>query len=167
MSLNLDEEAIFHLARKLDSPEVRESYLEQACGDNELLRVRVRALLGVHDQEKSFLREPAAAIVATVDEAITEHPGSVIGRYKLLEQIGEGAFGVVYMAEQQAPIRRMTAFKVLKPGMDSRQIIARFEAERQALALMDHLNIAKVLDAGQTSSGRPYFVMDLVKDARN
>jgi tetratricopeptide (TPR) repeat protein len=163
MSLNLDEEVIFHLARKLDSPEVRESYLEQVCGDNELLRVRVRALLGVHDQENSFLREPAAAIVATVDEAITEHPGSVIGRYKLLEQIGEGAFGVVYMAEQQAPIRRMTAFKVLKPGMDSGQIIARFEAERQALALMDHPNIAKVLDAGQTSSGRPYFVMDLVR----
>jgi serine/threonine protein kinase len=87
----------------------------------------------------------------------------VIGPYKLLEQIGEGGFGVVFMAEQQQPIRRKVALKVLKPGMDTRQVIARFEAERQALALMDHPNIAKVLDGGQTDGGRPYFVMDLVK----
>src|SRR5262249_38196207 len=90
-------------------------------------------------------------------------PGTVIGPYKLLEQIGEGGFGVVYMAEQQQPVRRKVALKLLKPGMDSKQVSARFEAERQALALMDHLHIAKSLDAGQTASGRPYFVMELVK----
>jgi serine/threonine protein kinase len=99
-----------------------------------------------------------------VDEpAVSERPGTVIGPYKLLEQIGEGGFGVVFMAEQQQPIRRKVALKVLKPGMDSHQVIARFEVERQALALMDHPNIAKVLDAGQTSRSRPYFAMDLVK----
>src|SRR5262249_30048468 len=95
--------------------------------------------------------------------SVPERPGTVIGPYKLLEQIGEGGFGVVFMAEQQQPIRRKVALKVLKPGMDSKQVIARFEAERQALALMDHPHIAKVLDAGQTGSGRPYFVMELVK----
>src|SRR5205085_3390885 len=96
---------------------------------------------------------------------IREGPGMVIGPYKLLEQIGEGGFGLVFMAEQQQPIRRKVALKILKPGMDTRQVIARFEAERQALALMDHPSIARVLDAGETSSGRPYFVMDLVKGA--
>jgi serine/threonine-protein kinase len=103
--------------------------------------------------------------LATVaDEARpTEGPGSRIGPYKLLQQIGEGGMGTVFMAEQQEPVRRQVALKVIKPGMDSRQVIARFEAERQALALMDHPNIAKVLDAGTTESGRPYFVMELVK----
>jgi len=100
----------------------------------------------------------------TIDVAgATESVGATIGRYKLLERIGEGGFGVVYMAEQQHPVRRKVALKVVKPGMDSRQVLARFEAERQALAIMDHLNIAKVLDAGATDSGRPYFVMELVK----
>ena len=100
---------------------------------------------------------------ATVDFAPpTERVGAIIGRYKLLEQIGEGGFGVVFMAEQQQPVRRKVALKVIKPGMDTRQVIARFEAERQALALMDHQNIAKVLDAGATDAGRPYFVMELV-----
>src|SRR5262249_28477180 len=106
---------------------------------------------------------PASAQVATVGQPITERPGNVIGPYKLLEQIGEGGFGVVYMAEQTQPVRRKVALKVLKPGMDTRQVIARFEAERQALALMDHANIAKVFDGGATGSGRPYFVMELVK----
>src|SRR6185312_14331551 len=92
-----------------------------------------------------------------------ERVGATIGRYKLLERIAEGGFGVVYMAEQQHPVRRRVALKVIKPGMDTRQVIARFEAERQALALMEHPNIAKVLDAGATDSGRPYFVMELVK----
>src|SRR5205823_3871952 len=96
-------------------------------------------------------------------QPITESAGSVIGPYKLLQQIGEGGFGVVYMAEQQKPVRRMVAFKIIKPGMDTAQVIARFESERQALALMDHPNIAKVLDGGATASGRPYFVMELVK----
>ena len=101
---------------------------------------------------------------ATLDFAPpTERVGATIGRYKLLERIGEGGFGVVFMAEQQQPVRRKVALKVIKPGMDSRQVVARFEAERQALALMDHPNIAKVLDAGATDSGRPYFVMELVK----
>jgi serine/threonine protein kinase/tetratricopeptide (TPR) repeat protein len=111
----------------------------------------------------SFLLSLPSAPGETVDEPSMERPGAVIGPYKLLEQIGEGGFGVVFMAEQQQPIRRKVALKVLKPGMDTRQVIARFEAERQALALMDHPNIAKVLDAGQTATGRPYFVMELVK----
>jgi serine/threonine protein kinase len=101
--------------------------------------------------------------VATIDDSVYEGPGTVIGPYKLPEQIGEGGFGVVFMAEQQEPIRRKVALKILKPGMDMRQVIARFEAERQALALMDHPNIARVLEGGQTDGGRPYFVMDLVK----
>ncbi len=100
----------------------------------------------------------------TIDySAVTERVGTMVGRYKLLERIGEGGFGVVYMAEQQQPVRRKVALKVVKPGMDSRQVLARFEAERQALAIMDHPNIAKVFDAGATDSGRPYFVMELIK----
>jgi tetratricopeptide (TPR) repeat protein len=114
-------------------------------------------------QGGSFLDSPAPALAATVDEPMAERPGTVIGPYKLLEQIGEGGFGVVYMAEQTQPIRRMVALKIIKPGMDTAQVIARFESERQALALMDHPHIAKVLDAGATASGRPYFVMELVK----
>src|SRR5579864_6732302 len=100
----------------------------------------------------------------TIDEAhLPERPGTIIGPYKLLEQIGEGGFGVVFMAEQTEPVRRKVALKILKPGMDTRQVVARFEAERQALAIMDHPNIAKVHDGGQTGSGRPYFVMELVR----
>src|SRR4029077_19948147 len=124
------------------------------------LRRRVEELLKAHDQPDSFLDAPAATLDVP---PITEGPGTLIGPYKLLEQIGEGGFGIVFMAEQQQPVRRKVALKVLKPGMDSRQVIARFEQERQALALMDHPHIAKVLDAGATDSGRPYFVMELVK----
>ncbi len=98
-----------------------------------------------------------------IDQPIREAPGTVIGPYKLLEQIGEGGMGIVYMAEQTQPVRRKVALKIIKPGMDTRQVIARFEAERQALALMDHPNIARVLDAGATEAGRPYFVMELVR----
>src|SRR5207253_3253254 len=139
------------------------AYLDAACGDQPALRQRVEALLRRGAEARGPLDRPVPNLVATVDEPLSERPGTVIGPYKLLEQIGEGGFGVVFMAEQQAPIRRKVALKVLKPGMDTRQVIARFEAERQALALMDHPNIAKVLDAGQTASCRPYFVMDLVK----
>jgi eukaryotic-like serine/threonine-protein kinase len=160
---NLDEEAIFNVARKIDSADARSDYLRQVCGEDTALRARVQALLRVHEQDKSFLRTPAPALVATLDEPVSERPGTVIGPYKLLEQIGEGGFGVVFMAEQTQPVRRRVALKVLKPGMDTREVIARFEAERQALALMDHPHIARVLDAGTTAAGRPYFVMELVK----
>ena len=131
----LDEEAIFNVARKIDSADAREAYLRQVCEGNQSLRNRVDALLKVHEQEKSFLASPASPPVATIDEPeITERPGSVIGPYKLLQQIGEGGMGTVFMAEQTHPVQRKVAVKVIKPGMDSRQVIARFEAERQALA---------------------------------
>jgi serine/threonine protein kinase len=125
----------------------------------------VEALLNVNDRAGSFLEPPApvAPLIATVDEPITERPGTLIGPYKLMEQIGEGGMGLVFVAEQQQPVRRKVALKVMKPGMDTRQVVARFEAERQALALMDHPHIAQVHDGGQTVSGRPYFVMELVK----
>src|SRR5205823_9869089 len=108
------------------------------------------------------MERPAAALVGTQDgPPAAEGPGAAVGPYKLLEQIGEGGFGIVFMAEQQHPLRRRVALKVIKPGMDTKQVIARFEAERQALALMNHPNIARVLDGGETASGRPYFVMEL------
>jgi serine/threonine protein kinase/tetratricopeptide (TPR) repeat protein len=158
----LDLEAIFFAARQMP-PQDRAAYLDQVCGDDLVLRRRAEQFLNAQGEIGSFLESGAPPLLATIDDPIAERPGTTIGRYKLLEQIGEGGFGVVFMAEQQEPIRRKVALKVLKPGMDSRQVIARFEAERQALALMDHPNIAKVLDAGQTGSGRPFFVMDLVK----
>jgi WD40 repeat protein/serine/threonine protein kinase len=138
------------------------AFLDGVCGDNAELRLRVDQLLHAHEVMGS-IHVGATGPAVTVDEQYSERPGAVIGAYKLLEQIGEGGFGVVFMAEQHQPIRRKVALKILKPGMDSKQVIARFEAERQALALMDHPHIAKVLDAGQTEGGRPYFVMDLVK----
>jgi serine/threonine protein kinase/Flp pilus assembly protein TadD len=158
----MNEEEIFHqvLAR---SPDERAAYLEQVCAGEPALRAAVEALLRANVGASGFLEQPPTALVATVDEPIREGPGAVIGPYKLLEQIGEGGFGVVFLAEQTQPVRRKVALKVLKPGMDTRQVVARFEAERQALAIMDHPNIAKVLDGGQTASGRPYFVMELVK----
>jgi serine/threonine protein kinase/tetratricopeptide (TPR) repeat protein len=139
-----------------------DDYVSEASGDDFELQQQVRRFLQVHREAGSFLEWSADPLIAAVTE-VGEAPGTVIGPYKLLEQIGEGGFGMVFMAEQQHPVRRKVALKILKPGMDSRQIIARFEAERQALALMDHPHIARVLDAGQTAAGRPYFVMDLVK----
>src|SRR5688500_7603728 len=160
----LDDEAIFHAARDIPDPVRRRGYVREACGGDETLIAHVEALLVAADAPDRLLdRPPAGDPLATVDRPATEGPGSVIGPYKLLEQIGEGGFGVVFMAEQAHPVRRKVALKVLKPGMDSRQVIARFEAERQALAIMDHPNIAKVLDGGATASGRPYFVMELVR----
>jgi serine/threonine protein kinase/tetratricopeptide (TPR) repeat protein len=160
------EELIFNTARQLPAGE-RAAYLEQACAGDEGLARRISALLAVHDQEQSFLASPAlAAFAPTITEPqskFAEKPGTAIGPYKLLEQIGEGGFGIVFMAEQLRPVHRKVALKVLKPGMDTRQVVARFEAERQALALMDHPHIAKVFDGGATESGRPYFVMELVK----
>jgi WD40 repeat protein/serine/threonine protein kinase/Flp pilus assembly protein TadD len=187
--LGLDERAIFDAARRIEAAEARHAYLQQACGEDAELRRRVEALLRAHEEDTTFLREPA--VETGFPPEITEGPGTQIGQYKLVEQIGEGGFGVVFMAEQQRPVRRIVALKILKPGMDTRQIVARFEAERQALALMDHPNIAKILDAGTTGitghgsaarheavgsssltpdpspltppEGRPFFVMELVK----
>jgi serine/threonine protein kinase/tetratricopeptide (TPR) repeat protein len=164
ISRQLDEEVIFHTARKITNSEAREEYLEQVCGDNTALLTRVRALLEVHEQEQDFLRSAGPEATATLDaEPITEAPGTEIGRYRLMEQIGEGGMGVVFVAEQRQPLRRKVALKVIKPGMDSKAVVARFEAERQALALMDHPNIAHVLDAGTTERGRPFFVMELIR----
>jgi serine/threonine protein kinase len=140
-----------------------DAYLADACGADEALHHRVKKLLKAHVEAGSLLMPPLHSYDATLDEPALEVAGAVIGSYKLLELIGEGGFGVVYMAEQQEPIRRKVALKVLKPGMDTKQVVARFEAERQALALMDHPNIAHVFDGGQTPSGRPYFVMELLR----
>jgi serine/threonine protein kinase len=149
------EEAIFHAALQIAAADQRSAYLDAACGNQDGLRQRVEALLRRHAEVAGPLDRPDFNLVATTDRPIAERPGTVIGPYKLLEQIGEGGFGVVYMAEQQQPVRRKVALKIIKPGMDTREVIARFEAERQALALMEHPNIARVLDAGATDSGRP------------
>ncbi|HEV3119015.1 MAG TPA: protein kinase, partial [Gemmataceae bacterium] len=158
-----DEEAIFNIARKISAVDARQDYLRQVCGGDTALLNRVQALLQVQDEDKRFLADPAPALGAMADAQITERPGTVIGAYKLLEPIGEGGFGIVFMAEQHHPVRRKVALKVVKPGMDTRQVVARFEVERQALALMDHPNIAQVFDGGETVAGRPYFVMELVR----
>jgi serine/threonine protein kinase/tetratricopeptide (TPR) repeat protein len=155
-------ELFLHAVGKLPMDEW-ENYVAEACGADTDLAQQVRNLLQVHREAGSFLDSPAPDLAGTVHYPINEGPGTVIGPYKLLQQIGEGGMGVVFMAEQNQPIQRTVALKIIKPGMDTRQVIARFEAERQALAMMDHPNIAKVLDAGTTDSGRPYFVMELVK----
>jgi WD40 repeat protein/serine/threonine protein kinase len=158
----MTESQIFKDAVKLPLEE-RAAYLEQACAADNVLRREVEALLRAHEDPGSFLQShPAEPPAATREMPLAEQPGTRIGVYKLLQQIGEGGMGVVYMAEQQEPVQRKVALKIIKPGMDSKQVIARFEAERQALALMDHQNIARVFDAGATESGRPYFVMELV-----
>src|SRR6516164_2008866 len=159
----LDEEAIFKVACQIESPQARADYIKQVCGDDRALFDRVGTLLRAQEEAPSFLEAPPPGIGATVDvPTLNEKPGTVIGPYKLLQQIGEGGMGTVFMAEQTQPVQRKVALKVIKPGMDSRQVIARFEAERQALALMDHVNIARVFDGGTTESGRPYFIMELV-----
>jgi serine/threonine protein kinase/tetratricopeptide (TPR) repeat protein len=160
----MNERDLFIAALKKTQAAARAAFLDEACGDDAGLRAQVEALLREHAQLGSFLETPAPPPVVTVGAlSLREGPGTVIGPYKLLEQIGEGGFGVVFLAEQQQPLRRKVALKVLKPGMDTRQVVARFEAERQALALMNHPNIAHVLDGGETASGRPYFVMELVR----
>jgi len=159
----MQEQSIFTEAIEKQDPVERAAFLDQVCAGEPALRQRIDRLLLRHEQGDNFLESPGPGPIATPDEPIREGPGTVIGPYKLVEQIGEGGFGLVFMAEQQQPVRRKVALKILKPGMDTRQVIARFEAERQALALMDHPNIAKVLDAGETASGRPHFVMELVR----
>ncbi|MHC4943385.1 MAG: protein kinase domain-containing protein [Planctomycetota bacterium] len=153
-------EAIFHEALNKESPQEREAFIDGACGGDETLIARVKRLLSAHEEADHFLEPVEADGEPGRSE---EGPGTKIGPYKLLQKIGEGGFGMVYMAEQVEPVRRKVALKIIKLGMDSKQVIARFEAERQALALMDHPNIARVFDAGATDSGRPYFVMELVQ----
>ena len=161
----MNERAVFVAALQVHNAVERSAFLDKECGGDSQLREQLERLLREHDQLGSFLEMPVAASIAsrTAEPVIMECLGTTIGPYKLIEQIGEGGFGVVFMAEQQQPVRRKVALKVIKPGMDTRQVIARFEAERQALALMDHPNIAKIFDAGATESGRPYFVMELIK----
>ena len=160
----LDEKAIFNVACSIESADERQEYLRQVCGDAPQLCQRVSRLLQLKAESRSFMEVPAAGIAATIQlSAPVERPGTCIGPYKLRELLGEGGMGSVYVAEQEIPVRRKVALKIIKPGMYSRDVISRFEAERQALALMDHPNIAKMLDAGTMESGRPYFVMELVK----
>ncbi len=155
---------IFLAALEIDDPDQRAAHLDRACGGDEALRREVEELLQAHSQAGGFLPENPAAPPAVPSSM--EGVGDRIGRYKLLQKIGEGGCGVVYMAEQETPVRRKVALKVIKLGMDTRQVIARFEAERQALAMMDHPNIARALDAGATESGRPFFVMELVRGVK-
>jgi WD40 repeat protein/serine/threonine protein kinase len=151
------------LAAVEKSPADRAAYLDDACGDDTGLRAQVEALLRSHTKAGSLLEPPLFQPGSTLDQPVTEVHGTIVGPYKLIERIGEGGMGTVWMAQQTEPVKRLVALKLIKPGMDSKQVIARFEAERQALALMDHANIARVLDGGTTGAGRPYFVMDLVK----
>jgi len=155
----MKERDIFVAALAITNVEERAAFLDQACSEPGQ-KEHLWALLEAEAKLGTFLESPARATGST---GVAEHPGTIIGPYKLLEQIGEGGMGVVFMAEQTRTVRRRVALKVIKAGMDSRQVIARFEAERQALALMEHPNIARVLDAGTTDSGRPYFVMELVR----
>ena len=159
------EEAVFEAALQLPADQ-RTAYLDRECAGDAELRRRVEVLLGAFERASGFMEQPAAdssGRTRLFSRPPAEKPGDCIGRYKLLEQIGEGGCGVVYVAEQKEPVRRRVALKVIKLGMDTKQVIARFDAERQALALMDHPNIAKVLDGGATETGRPYFVMELVR----
>ena len=162
------EQAVFAEALLRDTPEARSAYLDAACGTGTALRLRVEALLRAAESAGDFLEEPPTGLNPDTDSALpggalSEKPGDMIGRYKLLEQIGEGGCGAVYMVEQLEPVRRRVALKVIKLGMDTKAVVARFEAERQALALMDHPNIAKVFDGGETPHGLPFFVMELVR----
>ena len=163
----MNPEQIFTKAIGIESPDQREAYLQEVCGNDQVLRNKVEKLLKAHADSEAINMFQAAYhddSRATLESVpLLEESGTQVGRYKLLEKIGEGGMAVVYMAEQKHPIRRRVALKLIKLGMDSKQVIARFEAERQALALMDHPNIAQVLDAGTSETGRPYFVMELVK----
>jgi len=173
------EEEVFDAARKLDDPAQRKDFVQRACDGDPSLRQRVETLLSVHSHAEELFTECFSALRSSADDPESsaaaralargveeEQPGAQIGHYKILQKIGEGGCGAVYMAEQEKPMRRLVALKVIKLGMDTRAVIARFDAERQALAMMDHPNIAKVLDAGATRTGRPYFVMELVRGTR-
>jgi eukaryotic-like serine/threonine-protein kinase len=162
---------IFNDALELSDLVARETFVREACAGDAALRIRVDKLLQAHEEAGGFFSQPlnsrrATAATSPLTALSIAKAGDIIGRYKLLEQIGEGGCGVVYMAEQTEPVRRRVALKVIKLGMDTRQVVGRFEAERQALAMMEHPNIARVLDAGSTESGRPYFVMELVRGVK-
>ena len=160
-TLEMNAKSLFNQALRINDPDERQAWLDRTCADSPRLRQKVEALLQAHDGAGSYLQNP---LIATVDQPpLVEQSGDTIGPYKLLQSIGEGGMGVVYMAQQLEPVKRQVALKVIKPGMDSRHIIARFEAEQQTLALMDHPNVARVIDAGTTDNDRPYFVMELVK----
>jgi tetratricopeptide (TPR) repeat protein/serine/threonine protein kinase len=166
----MTERDMFIVALQKEDPAERQAYLDQACAGQPEMRQQVEHLLSLHEGAGSFLEKPAAQSAATgafpgaAEQAPSlEARGALVGPYKLIELIGEGGMGVVWLAQQQEPVKRVVAVKLIKTGLDSRQVIARFEAERQALALMDHANIARVLDAGATPAGRPFFVMELVK----
>jgi serine/threonine protein kinase/Tfp pilus assembly protein PilF len=154
---------VFFQAVEISSADERASFLDGVCEGDAILRQRVEALIVAHERPDSLLDNGAVSPALTITQPITETADDVIGPYKLLQQIGEGGMGVVFLAEQERPVRRKVALKIIKPGMDTRQVIARFEAERQALAMMDHPNIARVYDAGTTENSRPYFVMELVQ----
>jgi eukaryotic-like serine/threonine-protein kinase len=157
---------VFAEAVQLSSEE-RVGFLDQACAEDEALRQKIEALLKSNDRAEGFLEQSVVpAGIKRPKLAAGEKPGDHVDRYKLLRQVGEGGWGVVFVAEQQYPVSRFVALKVVKPGTDTKSVIARFEAERQALALMDHPNIAHVFDAGATESGRPYFVMELVEGSK-
>src|SRR2546425_88297 len=178
------QETLFDAARKLTDPAQRKAFLDAACARYPDLRRRVEVLLAAGTDADKFFADGSAALSAASEPVespaqggkdggtvrvtlpLQEQPGTRVGHYKLREKLGEGGCGVVYVAEQEEPVRRRVALKVIKLGMDTRQVVARFEAERQALAIMDHPNIAKVLDAGTTENGRPYFVMELVRGIR-
>ena len=156
----IEEQEVFERAIEFDDLAAREDYLQQACNGDPELRKRIDKLLQFHDTDEDFLETPAVRVPCQRPEDMTD---TRIGPYSILKRIGEGGFGVVYQARQEKPVRRDVAIKIIKPGMDTRQIIGRFETERQALAMMNHRSIATVLDAGATESGRLYFVMELVK----
>ncbi len=178
MHTSTEEQSLFLAALEFSRADERDRFLDEACGNNAPLRANLAKLLAAHDRTdrlfspavSSFVTEAIDALATTAragDEAVgTEKKGARVGRYRILQPLGEGGCGMVYLAEQEEPVRRQVALKILKLGMDTQSVIARFEAERQALALMDHPNIAKVLDAGATDNGRPYFVMELVRGVR-
>ncbi len=161
----MSEQEIFEQALAIGDAAERARFLAEACGEDRDLHERIERELnrGFYQPPTSALEKDAGRPRSMIDQPpLVEKEGTTIGPYRLLQKLGEGGMGIVYMAEQQQPVRRRVALKIIKPGMDSGQVVARFEAERQALAMMDHQNIAKVLDAGTTESGRPYFVMELV-----
>jgi len=171
MSPDPSLQTLFNEALEREDPAERARFLDDACGADAALRERVEKLLSAHREAGGFFSQPSKAPSSAppsgaVTSPASEKPGDRIGRYRLLQQIGEGGCGLVYMAEQEEPVHRRVALKVIKLGMDTKQVIARFEAERQALALMDHPNIASVFDAGATAAGRPYFVMELVRGVK-